>query len=108
MFASCSSTYGPSARRPDSTGRRLPPRRGLHAALGAVLSLLVIAIAAASASAQQQNWPCDAFGYLFQTQAGGTTSEIVQVDIPTGVQSPIGNTPQTVNAVGYNIVDGFY
>jgi uncharacterized repeat protein (TIGR01451 family) len=115
MFARRSSTHDPGARGPDPLGRRAPRRRGVHAALGAVLALLAIAVAAPGASAQQQAWSCDAFGYLFQTQSGAASSEIVQVDLATGEQNPVGvvGTPPpggsaTVNAVGYNPVDDYF
>jgi uncharacterized repeat protein (TIGR01451 family) len=67
---------------------------------------MVMAVAAPGASAQ--TWSCDAFGYLFQTRSATGPFEIVQVDLATGVQTPIANMPNSVNAVGYNAVDEFY
>jgi uncharacterized repeat protein (TIGR01451 family) len=72
--------------------------------------LMVVAVAAPASHAQAgTSWPCDAYGYLFQTQASATTSQIMQVDLATGVQNDTGlDTPDTVNAVGYNQVDGYF
>jgi uncharacterized repeat protein (TIGR01451 family) len=115
MSAARSSTYDPSARGPDPGDRHSLRGWDAHMALAAALTLLMIAIAAPGASAQQQAWSCDAFGYLFQTQSGAASSEIIQVDLATGVQNPVGvvGTPPpggsaTVNAVGYNSVDNYF
>jgi uncharacterized repeat protein (TIGR01451 family) len=103
MSAGCWSKQEGSARGP---GDRTRGSRGLRATLLGVLVVAVMAIAAPSASAQA--WPCDAFGYLFQTYTGATSSEIVQVDLATGSQTSIGSTPNQTNAVGYNAVDGYF
>jgi hypothetical protein len=114
MSAARSSTNDPSARGPDPATRASTRGRGVRAVLVAVLALVAVAFAAPAASAQAQaNWPCDAFGYLFQDRsAPGSPDtgpfEIVRVDIATGEQTVIGNTPNTVNATGYNAVDGFF
>jgi uncharacterized repeat protein (TIGR01451 family) len=108
MFAARSSTYDQSARGPDPVRARSRHGWGIHAVLAAVLALVVTALAAPAASAQQQNWPCDAFGYLFQARSATGPYDIVQVDIATGEQTVIGNTPEAINAAGYNAVDNFF
>jgi uncharacterized repeat protein (TIGR01451 family) len=78
----------------------------LRSTLLGVLTVAVMLIAAPGASAQA--WPCDSLGYLFSSQAGSSSSQILQVDLATGVQTTIGNTTAVVNATGYNIVDGYF
>lgn len=95
-------------KKPESSGgsHRRRRRNGLLAGLLGAIAVLTMALGAPSASAQ--TWECNAFGYLFQTYPGTTVSQIVQVDLATGEQGPIANTPEPVNAVGFNMVDGFY
>jgi uncharacterized repeat protein (TIGR01451 family) len=115
MSATRPSTDDPSTRGPDPGERRSAHGRGVRAGLAAILALMAMAIAAPAASAQATgSWPCDAYGYLFQTRANASDSEIVQVDLATGAQTTIANTQSptpgthSVNAVGYNAVDEYF
>lgn len=51
-------------------------------------------------------WTCSAFGYLFQTP-DPATHQVYQVDLVSGASSKIADTPDTVNAVGYNTLDDY-
>ena len=86
MSAGCRSNHEVNARGP---GERTRGSRGARATLLGVLVVALMAVVAPSASAQP--WPCDAFGYLFQTQSGAATSQIVQVDLATGSQTTLNN-----------------
>jgi hypothetical protein len=108
MSAAHSSTHDSSARGPDPGARRSMRRRGVRGGLAAVLALMVMAVAAPSASAQQQNWECDAYGYLYQTRDTGEHL-ITQVDLATGASNDAyRNLERSVNAWGFNVVDGFF
>jgi uncharacterized repeat protein (TIGR01451 family) len=103
MSATSRSSSEPSARGPGARTRR---PRAWRATLLGVLAVAATLIAAPAASAQA--WPCNALGYLFQTQPGATGSQIVQVDLATGEQTTIGDTSSVVNGAGYNVVDGYF
>jgi uncharacterized repeat protein (TIGR01451 family) len=51
-------------------------------------------------------WECSAFGYLFQTP-DPDTHQMIRVDLVSGAATPIGTTPDNVNAVGYNTLDDY-
>ncbi len=90
MLATPSSTYDPSARGPDP-GRRRPRRRPRAVSVAlAGLAAVVVGMTLGAPSASAQAFSCDAYGYLFQTEATDTSTAIVQVDLATGAQNPIG------------------
>jgi len=74
--------------------------------LGLIAGLCAFAIPAATANADP--WECDAFGYLFQTDQATPDDHLVQqVDLVSGDAPEIAQTPEAVNAVGYNVLDDF-
>jgi uncharacterized repeat protein (TIGR01451 family) len=105
MLTAHTPTHYLGARGPDSGGGRPRRRRGVGAGLVAVLALMVMAFAAPTASAAP--FSCDAFGYLFQTPTLGTNN-VQQIDLATGENTVIGQTPDQVNGVGYNVVDDYF
>jgi uncharacterized repeat protein (TIGR01451 family) len=104
MFGIPASTQKSSTDRIRKRHRRR--RTGLLAGLVGAIAVLTMAIGAPGASAQP--WACSAYGYLFQTYPETTVAQIVQVDLATGEQTPIASTPEPVNGVGFNEVDGYY
>ncbi|WP_176459571.1 DUF7507 domain-containing protein [Rhodococcus sp. OK302] len=60
---------------------------------------------AASAAPAQPTFSCDNFGYLFQTVKKDST--VHQVNLTSGAATLVGNTPHSVNGVGYNVLDEY-
>ncbi|MBT2745264.1 MULTISPECIES: DUF11 domain-containing protein [unclassified Lysobacter] len=71
------------------------------------LSLLAALAVLLPQSALAAPWTCDSAGYLFQRSASGVNS-VTSVDLATGVATPVGNMPISVNGVGYNTLDNYF
>lgn len=107
MFAARTFVPHPTPDGPGRAGRPHRRRRGLRAGLVCTVALAVMAVTAPAASAAP--WTCDAFGYLYQTDAATpTVHSVIQIDLATGQFDPnYASTPGEVNSVGYNVLDDF-
>ncbi len=72
----------------------------------ALLTTLVVSMAG-PAPAAAAPVPCSPYGYLFQTPTPAA-STVSTVDIVTGEVTPVGETADSVNAVGYNRLDEYF
>ena len=52
-------------------------------------------------------WPCDEFGYLFQTPSAGN-NVLVRVDLATGQATTVGPYASNINGAGYNQSDNYF
>ncbi|WP_433608315.1 DUF7507 domain-containing protein [Prescottella agglutinans] len=65
-------------------------------------------MAPVAAAAPQPTFSCDAYGYLFQSPSGAAGPHTVtKIDLATGDSTVAGTTVKSVNAVGYNVLDGY-
>ncbi|MEU8541486.1 hypothetical protein AB0C52_16105 [Streptomyces sp. NPDC048717] len=81
------------------------------AVLGLVATVLV---GSGAPTAAQEDWDClggpeTRIGYLFQEGAASAAPySITQIDYTTGAGTVVAGTPVSVDAVGFNTLDGYY
>lgn len=63
--------------------------------------------AGAGPAADPTAFSCDPFAYLFKNQGVLNPSDVLRVDLASGESTTAGQLTDTVNAVGYNVLDDY-